>query len=190
MRADFARQREKMVIHQIAARGIHDGRVLEAMWEIRREDFLPEFARAHAYDDNAIGIGEGQTISQPLIVAMMSSALELKGHEKVLEVGAGSGYGAAVLARLAREVYALERNPVLSQTARAHLKTAGILNVKVICSDGNFGWMKAAPFDAISVTAGAVGVPQPLLDQLSMGGRLVIPVGPDRDAQQLLRITK
>jgi protein-L-isoaspartate(D-aspartate) O-methyltransferase len=173
----FAEDRERMVSDQIEARGVRDPRVLDAMRTIPRHEFVPVSQRGQAYDDHPLPIGEGQTISQPYIVAVMTELLELDGSEKVLEVGTGSGYQAAVLGRLAREVYTIEIVPELARRAEADLKRLGYANVHVREGDGYRGWPEHAPFDAIIVTAAPSRVPQPLVEQLAVGGRMVLPVG-------------
>ena len=187
--ADFEVARCDMVARQLRARGIRDSRVLAAMQAVPRHLFVqPEQAHA-AYMDTALAIGEGQTISQPFIVASAAQALSLSGTERVLEIGAGCGYQAAVLACLAREVIAIEAHPVLAAAARKRLAKLGYSNLRIEEGDGSAGWPSAAPFDAILVSAAAPAVPPPLIVQLVEGGRLVIPVGsPDR--QDLLRIVK
>lgn len=185
----FAAQREKMVTEQIAARGVHDRNVLEAMKKVRREAFVPADVRELAYGDTPLPIAAGQTISQPYIVAFMVEALALKRDDKVLEIGAGSGYAAAVLAELAREVYAIERISELAETAAAHLREEGYDNVHILNADGTRGWAEHAPFDAILVSAGAPIVPESLKDQLAPGGRMVIPLGTSKRAQELVRVT-
>jgi|UniRef100_A0A7C3WQG6 protein-L-isoaspartate(D-aspartate) O-methyltransferase len=186
---NFTAAREWMVESQIRRRGIRDPRVLRAMRTVPRHRFLPRDLWDQAYNDYPLPIGEGQTISQPYIVALMTEALELVGTEKVLEVGAGSGYQAAILAELAKEVYTVERLPSLARHAEKVLKDLGYKNVRVIVADGTKGWPPASPYDAIIVTAGAPQVPPPLLEQLALGGRLVIPVG-DRYSQFLTRIRR
>ncbi len=182
--------RNDMVAEQIAARGVTDPRVLAAMREVPREQFVPAAWQEEAYDDRPIPIGEGQTISQPFIVAYMVEALKLEGGEKVLEIGAGSGYASAVLSRIARRVYAIERLGKLAQMAISNLESAGIENVRIRHADGTAGWPDEAPFDAILVSAGAPDVPQTLMYQLSIGGRMVVPVGEDPRAQELVRVTR
>lgn len=179
-----------MVERQIAARGAFHPRTLDAMRQVPREAFVPEHLVAHAYRDAPLPIGEGQTISQPLIVATMADALELTPTDRVLEVGAGSGYAAAVLSRLAGQVFAVERFESLAHAARLRLGRLGYGNVSIRCGDGTLGWREHAPFDAILVSAGGPDVPPSLLDQLSPGGRLVMPVGRDPRAQELLRIRR
>ncbi len=179
-----------MVARQLRRRGIFDGRVLAAMGEIPRELFVPEEYRDRAYDDAPVSIGYGQTISQPYMTALMAQCLELRGGETVLEVGAGSGYHAAVLGALAAHVVAVELIPALAEQARSNLEAAGrAANVRVICGDGSLGYDAEAPYDAISVAAGAPDVPPALVEQLKDPGRLVIPVG-EYDEQQLQVITK
>ncbi|MBC7331141.1 MAG: protein-L-isoaspartate(D-aspartate) O-methyltransferase [Synergistetes bacterium] len=181
--------REKMVREQIEARGIRDGRVLEAMRKVPRHLFVPESYISEAYDDHPVPIGEGQTISQPYIVALMTSLLDLKGDERVLEIGTGSGYQTAILAELAKEVYSVERIASLAEKAEKRLKELGYRNVKIKVGDGSLGWEEHAPYDAIIVTAAAPKVPKPLVKQLKVGGRLVIPIG-DRFFQSLHRYIK
>ncbi len=176
--------RLKMVEGQIAARGIADARVLEAMRKIPRHLFLEEALGDRAYDDSALPIGEKQTISQPFSVALMTQALALQATEKVLEIGTGSGYQTAILAELAARVYSIERVKSLALKARERLDRLGYRNVAVRNSDGTYGWGEAAPFDAILVAAGSPSIPSMLVEQLREGGRLVIPVG-DRNAQVL-----
>ncbi|MHB8708004.1 MAG: protein-L-isoaspartate(D-aspartate) O-methyltransferase [Desulfuromonadales bacterium] len=178
-----------MVAEQVVARGVKDQRVIDAMLRVPRHLFVPEALAAQAYSDFPLPIGERQTISQPYMVAVMSEALQLKGGEKVLEVGTGSGYQAAVLALLARQVFSLERIPMLARQARRTLDGCGFARVNVRVTDGTFGWEEEAPFDGIVVTAGAPAVPQPYRSQLAIGGRLVIPVG-DRLSQVLMRVTR
>jgi protein-L-isoaspartate(D-aspartate) O-methyltransferase len=186
--ARFAAQRERMVAEQIQARDISDRRVLAAMRKVPRHRFVPERLRPEAYDDHPLPIGEGQTISQPYIVAIMSELLQLRGGERVLEVGTGSGYQAAVLAELAGEVYTIEILEPLARQAGATLRELGYPGVVVRAGDGYLGWPEAAPFDAIIVTAAPDHIPQPLVDQLKIGGRLVIPVG--GFSQELLQCVK
>jgi protein-L-isoaspartate(D-aspartate) O-methyltransferase len=170
--------------------GIRDQRVLEAIRRLSRADFVPESARSAATQDSPLPIGHGQTISQPYVVALMSQALQLKGHERVLEIGTGSGYQTAVLALLCREVYSLEIVPSLALSARKLLRRLGYENVFLRRGDGTRGWPEAAPFDAIIGTAAPEAVPPWLLGQLRPGGRMVIPVGSQRSGQELLRITR
>lgn len=187
---DPAEERAWMVERQLKARGIRDRRVLEAMGRIPRELFVPEIYRTRAYEDAPISIGFDQTISQPYMAALMCEVLMLTGNERVLEVGTGSGYHAAVLAELAREVYSIELIPELAEQARLNLAAAGFGGrVEVIAGDGSKGYPPAAPYDAICVAAGAPEVPHSLLDQLADPGRMVIPVGSYSD-QDLEVITK
>ena len=179
-----------MVSDQIHARGVRDVQVLKAMGKVRREAFVPKHLHAVAYEDGPLPIAEGQTISQPYIVAYMVEALGLTGGEKVLEIGAGSGYAAAVLAEIAGQVYAIERVAQLAEKAASHLMDEGYHNVHVIHADGTRGWIEHAPFDAIMVSAGAPVVPETLKSQLATGGRMVVPVGGDPRAQELIRITR
>lgn len=179
-----------MVESQLRRRGIADAYVLRAMSEIPREEFVPEQYREWAYADEPIPIGHGQTISQPYMVALMAERLELRGAENVLEVGAGSGYAAAVLGRLAARVVTVELVPELAGVAAANLRRSGLdVNVEVVAGDGSLGYSPAAPYDAIAVAAGAPEIPAALLKQLNDPGRLVIPVG-ERDDQELRVITK
>jgi protein-L-isoaspartate(D-aspartate) O-methyltransferase len=177
--------RERMVREHIAARGVADERVLQAMREVPRHEFVPEHLRTQAYGDHALPIAGGQTISQPYVVARMTELLAVGPEHSVLEIGTGTGYQTAVLARLARVVYSLERVPELAREAIARMRELGCDNVKIQVFDGTVGWSEVAPFDRILVTAGAPAPPQPLLDQLAPGGRMVIPEG-DRQAQRLM----
>ncbi|HQR66731.1 MAG TPA: protein-L-isoaspartate(D-aspartate) O-methyltransferase [Thermoanaerobaculia bacterium] len=170
-------KRLEMVERQIAARGVKDPRVLEAMRTLPRHLFVPDAEMAHAYEDRPLPIGSGQTISQPYIVAFMTEQLHLTGSETVLEIGTGSGYQTAVLARLARKVYSIEIRPELAQEAAERLKSLGISNAEVMTGDGYKGWPEHAPFDGILVTAAPERIPPPLLEQLASPGRMVIPVG-------------
>ena len=176
---DFAELRASMVERQLRHRGIGDERVLAAMAEVPRERFVPERFRRRAYSDSALPIGEGQTISQPWIVAAICQALELVGNERVLEVGSGSGYSAAVLARLAAETIGVERHALLAATARRTLDALGVANVELRVGDGSRGVPERAPFEAIAVHATAPAPPQTLLGQLVDGGRLVVPIAAD-----------
>lgn len=187
---DFSEQRKRMVEDQIAARGVRDPDVLMAMGKVRREVFVPPAVRELAYGDTPLPIAAGQTISQPYIVAYMVEALSIQRGDKVLEIGAGSGYAAAILAELADEVYTIERISELAEHAAAHLRDEGYSNVHVLNADGTRGWAEHAPFDAILVSAGAPVVPESLKDQLAVGGRMVIPVGTSQRAQELVRITR
>ncbi len=186
--ADFSAARERMVRSQLEARGVRDPRVLAAMRRVPRHELVPAESRAEAYQDRPLEIGHGQTISQPYVVAAMTEALELDGGERVLEVGTGSGYQAAVLAELAAEVYSIEIVAPLAERARADLARLGYGEVQVRTGDGYRGWPEAAPFDAIVVTAAPDHVPEPLLAQLADGGVLVLPVG--ERAQDLVRIRR
>ena len=179
-----------MVDEQIAARGVVDARVLAAMRCVPRAEFVDPAQRAHAYDDTPLGIGEEQTISQPYIVALMAEALLLRPSDRVLEIGTGSGYAAAVLAELAEEVYTIERHRCLADAAALRLQALGYARVHARCGDGTRGWVEAAPFDAISVPAATDVAPQAVLDQLAIGGRLVIPLGATPAQQELVRITR
>jgi protein-L-isoaspartate(D-aspartate) O-methyltransferase len=186
---DRVLERERMVQRQLRARGVEDERVLDAFREVPREFFVAPGLEDSAYTDAPMPIGESQTISQPFVVALMVEALQVRKGNRVLEVGAGSGYAAAILSRLASEVYAIERHPSLAREARERIEQLGYENVKLRAGDGTLGWPEAAPFDAILVSAGGPDVPPALLDQLAPGGRMVIPVGTSRE-QELVRITK
>jgi len=179
--ARLARERERMVDEQLARRGIGDPRVLDAMRRIPRHRFIEEGLAHSAYEDHPLPIGEGQTISQPYIVALMTSLLELTGPEKVLEVGTGSGYQTAVLGALARRVCSIERLPRLAERARATLESLGVSNVWIRVGNGALGWPDEAPFDRILVAAGGPTVPPPLMEQLADGGRMILPVGSAED---------
>lgn len=185
----YAAKRARMVEHQLRERDIRDPRVLAAMASVPREKFVPEHLHQEAYADGALPIGVGQTISQPYMVAATCQAAACTGGEHVLEVGAGSGYQAAVLSRIARSVVAIERIPELAELARTNLAAAGIDNVEVILGDGTMGYPLRAPYDCVLVAAGAPTVPDALREQLAEGGRLVIPVG-RRDLQYLTIIEK
>lgn len=186
---NYSKQRSDMVKEQIEERGIVDRRVLKAMREIPREDFVPESLRICAYDDNPLPIGQDQTISQPYIVAEMTELLMLKGDEKVLEIGTGSGYQAAVLSKLAKKVVTVERIEGLAKKTEELLRKYGYRNVTVIHGDGTKGYAKEAPYDAIIITAAAEKVPEKVIEQLAENGRLVAPVGPAYH-QELIRIRK
>ena len=187
MVTDFSLARHQLVDH--LRREVRDERVLSAMSRVPREMFVPSGYWHAAYEDRPLPIGQGQTISQPLIVAMMTEALDLEGNENVLEVGTGSGYQAAILAELARWVVTVERHSELAQKATEILKKLGYSNVEVHLAEARLGWPPKAPYDAIVVSAGAPTVPKDLLDQLAIGGRLIIPVGP-RYEQNLLKVAK
>jgi protein-L-isoaspartate(D-aspartate) O-methyltransferase len=187
MNYDTARKR--MVETQVIGRGIRDRRVIEAMLKIPRHLFVEEAMAAQSYNDNPLPIGERQTISQPYMVALMTEMLELKGKERVLEIGTGSGYQAAVLAVLADRVYTMERIRPLAMRARKVLDSLGLLNVNIKIDDGTCGWEEESPFDAIIVTAGAPEIPEALVKQLAPGGCLVLPVG-NQTSQTLVRILK
>ncbi|RMF96205.1 MAG: protein-L-isoaspartate(D-aspartate) O-methyltransferase [Gammaproteobacteria bacterium] len=187
---DYQALRQEMVERQLKARGIRSGPVLQAMGKVRREGYVPSYLGEFAYDDTPLPIEEEQTISQPYIVAAMLEALDLGGGEKVLEIGTGSGYAAAVLAEIAGEVYTIERHATLARSAAERLARDGYRNVHVRCGDGTLGWPEAAPFDAIVVAAGGPEVPESLREQLAIGGRMVIPVGRTIGLQRLLRITR
>ena len=182
--------REAMVREQIAGRGIRDRRVIEAMRELPRHSFIPAAERARAYDDGPVPIGQGQTISQPYIVALMTELLRPQPGDRVLEVGTGSGYQAAVLARLVKHVYTIELEETLARSATAVLRELKIENITVRTGDGYGGWPEHAPFDIVIVTAAPEHIPQPLIDQLKPGGRLIVPVGPRFTVQQLQLLEK
>jgi len=182
--------RGEMVDQQIVARGVSDRTVLAAMRKVPRHEFVPEDLREAAYEDGPLSIGEGQTISQPFIVAFMTEAAQLEGGERVLEIGTGSGYGAAVLAEIATDVVSIECIEVLATRARATLARLGYRNVEVRVGDGTLGWPDGAPYDAILVTAGGPFVPPSLRAQLNLGGRLVMPVGEEHYGQTLVRVTR
>jgi protein-L-isoaspartate(D-aspartate) O-methyltransferase len=188
--ARFVSQRNRMVERDIKARGISDKRVLAAMSEVKRHLFVPASVRSASYSDNPLPIGEGQTISQPYIVALMTEHLRLKGGERVLEIGTGSGYQAAVLAHLGTEVKTIEIRERLAEAADRRLHELGYDNVEVKYGDGYYGWEGEAPFDAIIVTAAANHIPPPLIKQLKEGGRLIIPVGSTTYYQTLTVVTK
>jgi len=187
---DFSELRQAMVKAQIAARGLTDPRVLQAMETVPRHLFVPPSLRAVAYEDTPLPIGQGQTISQPYIVAFMTQALEPGPHMKVLEIGTGSGYQAAVLACLVREIYSVEILPSLALRAERILKDLGYDNIWIRIGDGHKGWEEKAPFDAIIVTCAPEAIPEPLVDQLKEGGRMVIPVGGPHRVQRLVKGVK
>jgi protein-L-isoaspartate(D-aspartate) O-methyltransferase len=185
-----AADRARMVRNQIFLEGVSDPRVIDALLRVPREEFVPPLFRARAYEDTPLPIGEDQTISQPFIVGFMSEALGLTGGEKVLEIGTGSGYQAAVLARLAREVYSIEIVAPLARRAKETLARLKVENVRLRTGDGHQGWPEAAPFDAVIVTCAPEDVPPRLVEQLRPGGRIVIPVGSERGDQKLMRVTR
>ena len=185
----YESERKIMVEEQLAGRGIRDRRVLDAMGKVPRHLFVEEALRSRAYGDYPLPIGEKQTISQPYMVALMTESLELKGNEKVLEIGTGSGYQSAVLAELCEKVYSVERIKSLAVKARDRLDSLGYLNVAIKIFDGTYGWIEHAPYDAIIVTAGAPDIPKSLIDQLAVGGRMVIPIG-DEFSQTLVKLEK
>jgi protein-L-isoaspartate(D-aspartate) O-methyltransferase len=186
---DRRAERRAMVRHQIRARGVKDKRVLEAMVRVKRHLFVPRSRRHAAYDDHPLPIGEGQTISQPYIVAAMTEALQIGPTSRVLEIGTGSGYQAAILGEIAREVYTIEIVPALGRRARKLLASLGYKNIHVRIGDGYAGWPDKAPFDAVILTAAPPKVPAPLIKQLKLGGHLVAPAGPTGD-QRLFRLTR
>ena len=186
---DLTGAREMMVNSQLRARGISDPRVLDAMLRVPRHQFVPEAYRAQAYEDHPLPIGDGQTISQPYVVALMLESLQIAPADKVLEVGTGSGYATALLAELAAQVFSVERHPALADNARQLLGTLGYTNVQVFTGDGALGLPAVAPFDAILVSAAASDLPGPLIVQLGQGARMIIPVG-SAESQQLQFIRK
>lgn len=186
---DYQISRKRMVAEQLIPGGVNDPRVLTAMAKVPRHFFVPEGMMAQAYSDHPLHIGEGQTISQPVIVGVMTQALALKGHEKVLDVGTGSGYQAAILCELAREVCSIERIAKLSHRARRILYDVGYVNFRLRIGDGTLGWPEEAPFDAILAAAGSPEIPRIFLEQLKDGGRLVIPVGGE-DSQDLVVVIR
>ncbi|NNU67813.1 protein-L-isoaspartate(D-aspartate) O-methyltransferase [Rhizobium sp. WYCCWR 11152] len=186
---DMTRIRDRMVEHHVTRRGIHDQSVIEAMRTVPREKFVPPGSEEFAYEDAPLSIGEGQTISQPFIVALMLEKASLNAGDKVLEVGTGSGYASALISRIARHVYSIERHEKLALQARERFEKLGYRNIDVRVGDGSKGWAKAAPFDAIIVSAGAPEVPTALKVQLNLGGRLIIPVGRG-EGQRLKRLTR
>lgn len=188
--SDFLFLKEQMIERQLKGRGIHNEAVLSAMHEIPREEFVSKGLVEYAYKDSALPIEEEQTISQPFIVALMAEALDLEPEDKVLDIGTGSGYAAAVLGRIASEVYTIERHKSLAESARDRFKRLGYDNIHVLHGDGSKGWNEHAPFDAINVAAAGKEVPQPIKDQLAEGGRLVIPVGPAPRSQNLIRLVR
>ena len=187
---DFAIPRERMVARLKDHYGIRDARVLESMRTVPRHAFVPEALQGRAYGDHALPINANQTISQPYIVARMTELLQIDENSRVLEIGAGSGYQTAVLANIAGQVYAIERIAELAREAQARIRQLNIYNATVKCFDGTLGWAAHAPFDGILVAAGSPDIPEPLLSQLAVGGKLVIPVGADRDSQRLMRVVR
>lgn len=186
---DYGRIRERMIQEQVIGRGIRNPRVIAAMRRVPRHLFVPEALRGQSYGDTALPIGEGQTITQPYMVAYLCSALGLRGEERVLEIGTGSGYQAAVLSHLVDRVYSVERIRFLLERARKSLEQIDCRNVVTKLFDGTYGWKEEGPFDAILVTAGAPSVPPPIIKQLKVGGTMVIPLG-DRKSQRLTRIQR
>jgi len=186
---NFAQLRYSMVETQLVRRGILDKRVLTAMGNVSREKFVPKDSIDSAYEDSPLTIGEGQTISQPYMVAIMTECLELQGNEKILELGTGSGYQTAILAELAESVISIERIPPLAEQAKQKLDELGYKNIKVICADGTLGYPAEQPYNGIIVTAGAPKIPETLVNQLQVGGKLVIPVG-SRFSQTLTVVEK
>jgi len=186
---DFKSLREEMVTEQIMGRGVVTPRVIEAFRKVPRHLFVPEEFRSHSYNDHPLPIGEGQTISQPYMVALMTDILNLSGEEKVLEIGTGSGYQAAILAELGKEVYTVERHRALAERAEKVLKDLNYQNVRVLVGDGTKGWKEFSPYQKIIVTASAPDVPQPLFEQLDEMGRLAIPIG-GRWSQDLVLVEK
>jgi protein-L-isoaspartate(D-aspartate) O-methyltransferase len=189
MNHDYSLARERMIRNQLISRGVTDQRVLRAMGKIPRHLFIEEALEGEAYNDHPLPIGHRQTISQPYIVAMMTEALELKGGEKTLEIGTGSGYQTAILAELSKTVFTVERIRPLMERAKELLEKQGFQNILFRTSDGTLGWKDFQPYDAIMVTAGSPKMPEPLLKQLSEGGKMVIPVG-NRFGQDLIKVTR
>jgi protein-L-isoaspartate(D-aspartate) O-methyltransferase len=188
MEEQYSKERKRMVEWQIAARGVKDPRVLEAMLRVPRHLFVPAEARDRAYDDSPLPIGEGQTISQPYMVAWMTELLEVTGNSRILEIGTGSGYQAAILCELGKDIFSIEKQTGLAHAAEERLHSLGYRNIQIKVADGTLGWPEEAPFDGIMVTAGSPSVPQPLLEQLAEGGGLVVPVGPS--GIQMLNVIK
>jgi protein-L-isoaspartate(D-aspartate) O-methyltransferase len=188
--AALAAARARMVREQIVARGVTDARVLGAMGQVPRHEFVPAAQRSLAYEDGPLPIGHGQTISQPYVVAFMTAALAPQPRDRVLEIGTGSGYQAAVLSGLVAEVFTIEVVAPLAQRARADLQRLGFANVQIRTGDGHLGWPEAAPFDAIIVTCAPEEVPMALVEQLKAGGRMIIPVGPEHGVQELVLLRK
>ncbi len=187
---DFVALRNRMIKEQLEERGISNRAVIEAMRTVLREEFVPADLLGFAYEDGPLPLDEGQSITQPYMVAYMTEALELTPGDRVLEIGTGSGYGAAVLSRIATAVFTIERVAVLAGTARELLRDLGYTNVRVHVGDGSLGWPEHAPYDAIMVTACAPKIPKPLMEQLSVGGRMIIPVGPHPYTQTLVRVRR
>src|SRR5436190_12392967 len=187
---NLVRARDRMIDVQIARRGVRDRHVLDAMRRVPREAFVESGFEEFAYEDGPLPIAEGQTISQPYIVALMIEAAEVKAGESVLEVGAGSGYAAAVMSQIVDRVFAIERHPALVEAARQRFRKLGYDNVELRAGDGTRGWPEAAPFDAILVAAGGPAVPAALKQQLAVGGRLVIPVGGEGEHQTLIKLAR
>jgi protein-L-isoaspartate(D-aspartate) O-methyltransferase len=187
---DFSREREAMVERQLRRRGITEQQILQAFLEVPRHEFVSAVYAGQAYDDHPLPIEAGQTVSQPYIVALMIQAAQIGPEDKVLEVGAGSGYAAAVMSRLARKVVAIERQPELVAVAKERLARLGYDNIAIVEGDGTLGWPDEAPYDAILAAASGSHVPQPLLDQLARGGRLVMPLGGSGSVQRLVKVTK
>ncbi|HVP94878.1 MAG TPA: protein-L-isoaspartate(D-aspartate) O-methyltransferase [Methanoregulaceae archaeon] len=185
----FALSRARMVEYQIEGRGVHDPRLLDAMRQIPRHLFVPPELREAAYQDRPLPIGRGQTISQPYIVAVMTELLLLQGRDRVLEIGTGSGYQAAILSRLAKTVITVERLPEIAEDAKRLFETLNVTNIQVVTGDGTEGYAPGAPYDGIIVTAATPDIPPPLINQMAEGGRLVAPAG-SRDLQQLIRLIK
>lgn len=183
-------ERDRMVREQIIARGVTDSKVLQALGQIPRHEFVPESEQEQAYEDHPLPIGFGQTISQPYIVAFMTEALMLQPHERVLEIGTGSGYQAAILSRVANKVFTIEIVEPLARAAQETLESLGLTNVTVRAGDGYQGWQEEAPFDAIILTAAPEHIPQPLMDQLAIGGRLILPLGKTVQKLMLMKKTK
>lgn len=187
---EFELSRQRMLKLLREQYKIRDERVLKTMEEVPRHFFVPDALKVQAYKDNALPIASKQTISQPFIVARMSELLELNPQSKVLEIGAGSGYQTAILSKLAGKIYAIERVQILVNEAQEKLNRLNVKNVMLVCADGTLGWKTYAPFDAILVAAGSPKIPEPLLNQLKIGGRLVLPVGENQQTQKLIRITR
>ncbi len=187
---DYTGYLKIMVEEQLKSRGIDNKNVLEAMLEVPRHKFVPSKYLDYAYQDSAVPIDEGQTISQPYIVAKMIQALKPENNDKILEVGTGSGYATAVLSRISRQLYTIERHKLLAAQAQARYKELGYENIEIKIADGTKGWQDKAPFDKILVSAGAPAIPEPLTNQLKLGGLLIIPVGKEKKLQKLIRLFK